>query len=262
LHNRRRRVAIRAIHEQQHQQILTENQAMSSTATSRVTLQLPVWQTARFKLLGLIPLAFFLARLVDYWRWDTLAHIWWNCHVANLTLAIGIFLGNLLLMRLAVLWLILGLPPWLIDMLSSGIVWPVSVLTHLGGAVLGLLVAYRVRRVVGGVDLVFSLTATLALSDAARVQRERGVSLVWRDESLVQQLLAILAGQLGFDRHRALVVGMGFGEALSRAAAAIRFKRSLCRTSPQISRWFARLRCWRTQSCRRHKGHCRLTPGY
>lgn len=94
---------------------------------------------------GLVPLAFFAVRMVDYLNWGTPAHIWWSCHIANLTLGIGLLLNNALLIRLAVLWLILGLPPWALDMAVTRIVWPVSWLTHLGGALFGLLVLWKVR---------------------------------------------------------------------------------------------------------------------
>jgi hypothetical protein len=94
---------------------------------------------------GLVPLAFFVVRLVDYLNWGTPAHIWWSCHVANLTLGVGMLLNNRLLIRIAVLWLVLGLPPWALDMAVTRIVWPLSLLTHLGGALFGLLVLGKVR---------------------------------------------------------------------------------------------------------------------
>lgn len=106
---------------------------------------LPLW----FRLTGLIPLFFFIVRLVDYVKWGTPSHIWWSCHVANLTLAVGMLCGNLLLMRLASLWLILGVPPWALDMMLTRIVWPSSLLTHLGGAVVALFVLFKVRMVRG-----------------------------------------------------------------------------------------------------------------
>lgn len=102
---------------------------------------LPRW----FRLSGLIPLGFFVIRLVDYINWGTPSQIWWSCHVANLMLAVGMLLSNLLLIRLATLWLLLGLPPWGLDMALTKIVWPSSLLTHLGGAVLAVLVLAKVR---------------------------------------------------------------------------------------------------------------------
>ncbi|MBI1760880.1 MAG: hypothetical protein HYR56_05515 [Acidobacteria bacterium] len=114
---------------------------MRTAASTKDALPFPRW----FRLTGLVPLVFFLVRLVDYVKWDTPSHLWWSCHVANLTLAIGMLAGNSLLMRLASLWLILGLPPWVLDMWATRLVWPVSLLTHLGGALFALWVIAKVR---------------------------------------------------------------------------------------------------------------------
>jgi hypothetical protein len=121
-----------------------------SAEPSVVTAALaPAWQRWWFRLAGLIPLAFFIIRLVDYLKWGTPAHIWWNCHIANLTLGVGMLLGNLLLIRLAAIWLLLGVPPWFIDMVFTGVIWPIAILTHVGGAALGLMALHWVRMVRG-----------------------------------------------------------------------------------------------------------------
>jgi hypothetical protein len=57
-------------------------------------------------------------------------HILWSCHIANLTLAIGLFLANLLMIRLASYLLILGVLPWLLDMVAIQRITPVSLLCH------------------------------------------------------------------------------------------------------------------------------------
>lgn len=118
---------------------------MSAESPAVTAVTVPAWQTWRFRLAGLIPLAFFIIRLVDYLKWSTPAHIWWNCHIANLTLGIGMLLGNLLLIRLAAIWLLLGVPPWFIDMVFTGIIWPIAILTHVGGAAMGLVALRQVR---------------------------------------------------------------------------------------------------------------------
>ena len=53
--------------------------------------------------------------------------------------------GNLLLIRLAAIWLLLGVPPWFIDMVFTGIIWPIAILTHVGGAAMGLVALRQVR---------------------------------------------------------------------------------------------------------------------
>ena len=118
---------------------------MSAESPAVAATVVPTWQTWRFRLAGLIPLAFFMLRVADYVKWDKPANIWWNCHVANLTLGMGMLLGNRLLIRVAAIWLLLGVPPWFIDMVFTGIIWPLAVLTHVGGAAVGLVALKWVR---------------------------------------------------------------------------------------------------------------------
>lgn len=95
------------------------------------------WQTNWFRLLGILPLLFFLARVVEYAVVaKTPEQILWCCHISNLLLAAGMFLANPFLIRIAVFWLILGLPPWILDMVVSRLITPVSIFSHLGGFVM------------------------------------------------------------------------------------------------------------------------------
>ena len=64
--------------------------------------------TARFRLLGILPLTFFLAQAVHYWRIDQLGHMLWMCNMGNLMLAVGLFLDQPVLIRVAVIWSIPG----------------------------------------------------------------------------------------------------------------------------------------------------------
>src|SRR5262245_64552585 len=107
----------------------------------------PPWRTFRFRLLGLLPLCFFIARGIEYMVIaKTPEQMLWSCHVSNLMLAAGLFMGNPFLIRIAVFWQILGLPPWLLDMLWSKIVTVVAIFSHLGGVI----VAIAAVRQVGG----------------------------------------------------------------------------------------------------------------
>jgi hypothetical protein len=106
----------------------------------------PIEQAARFRLWRVLPLSVFLVRFFEY----TLiikapVHILWSCHIANLTLAIGLFLANLLMIRLASYLLILGVLPWLLDMVAIQRITPVSLFSHLGGAGMTIIVLRRVR---------------------------------------------------------------------------------------------------------------------
>jgi len=102
-------------------------------------------RTRRFRLLGILPLLFFLARVVEYAVVSkTPEQILWCCHISNLLLAIGMFLANPFLIRVAVFWLILGLPPWILDMVVSRLITPVSIFSHLGGFVLAMVAIRQV----------------------------------------------------------------------------------------------------------------------
>src|SRR5882724_5571480 len=68
--------------------------------------------TTRFRLLGVLPLTFFLAQAVHYWRIDQLGHLLWLCNIGNLLLAVGLFLDQSVLIRVAVIWSIPGLFVW------------------------------------------------------------------------------------------------------------------------------------------------------
>jgi hypothetical protein len=101
---------------------------------------IPPWQTLRFRLLGFLPLCFFIVRGIEYMVVaKTPEQMLWSCHVSNLMLAAGLFLGNPFLIRIAVLWQILGLPPWLIDMLLSRQITAVRIFSHLGGAIVAII---------------------------------------------------------------------------------------------------------------------------
>ena len=106
---------------------------------------IPPWQTSRFRLLGLLPLCFFIARAIEYVAIaKTPEQMLWSCHVSNLMLAVGMFLGNPLLIRVAVFWQILGLPPWIMDAVVSGMIKPVSIFSHLGGSIVAIIAIRQV----------------------------------------------------------------------------------------------------------------------
>ena len=117
------------------------NHAMGSDETS---LNEP-WRKIGFRLLGFLPLSFFAARFVEYVVVaKTPEQILWACHISNLLLAVGMFLASPFLIRIAFFWLILGAPPWIVDMVWSRLVTPVSVFSHLGGVVLAIVAIRKV----------------------------------------------------------------------------------------------------------------------
>lgn len=110
---------------------------------------IPPWQTLRFRLLGFLPLCFFLARAVEYMIVaKTPEQMLWSCHVSNLMLAAGLFMGNPFLIRVAVFWQILGVPPWILattmEMAWLKPVTLVSILSHLGGFIVAVIAIRQV----------------------------------------------------------------------------------------------------------------------
>ncbi len=99
---------------------------------------------ARFRLLGLLPLSFFLIHSLYYVRHGGLSHMLWMCNIGNLVLAIGLLLDQPSLIRLAVFWLIPGLPLWIWFLVMRGGWLLTSTFSHVGGSIVGLVAIQRV----------------------------------------------------------------------------------------------------------------------
>ena len=97
------------------------------------------------RLLGLLPLIFFIAQGVHYWRIDQLGHLLWMCNVGNLLLALGLFLEKPLVVRLAAIWTIPGLIVWFIYVVLAWGVFLTSTLAHVGGIIVALIALRRYR---------------------------------------------------------------------------------------------------------------------
>ena len=98
-----------------------------------------------FRWLAAAPAFFFLAYLAAALQDGKGAESLWMCHVANLILSAGIAAGWPRAVGLAVSWIVIGIPLWIYDMLNTGEVSAVSVLSHLGGLAVGLYALRRVR---------------------------------------------------------------------------------------------------------------------
>jgi hypothetical protein len=68
----------------------------------------------RLRLLGFLPLVFFLAQGVHYWRSNELGHMLWMCNIGNLILALGLFFNNPVVVRLAAIWMLPGILVWFV----------------------------------------------------------------------------------------------------------------------------------------------------
>lgn len=97
-----------------------------------------------FRLLGFLPLVFFLAQGAHYWRINELGHMLWMCNIGNLVLAIGLFINNALLIRIAVIWMFPGLAVWLVYVVLAWGMFLTSTLAHVGGLIVGIVAIRRV----------------------------------------------------------------------------------------------------------------------
>jgi hypothetical protein len=94
--------------------------------------------------LGMLPLAFFLAQVVHYWRINELGHLMWMCNIGNLLFAVGLFLRLRRLMLIAIIWTIPGLFIWLLYVVLAWGVFFSSTLAHIGGLAVGMLVLRKI----------------------------------------------------------------------------------------------------------------------
>lgn len=125
------------------------------------------------RLLGLLPLIFFAARLIEYvWIARTPEQILWCCHISNLILGVGLLSLHPRSIRIASLWIIVGVPPWALDMVMTGLITPVSILSHLGGALVALVALRRFR--VTGFDWAPALLYFLVLQQLTRLLTDPG----------------------------------------------------------------------------------------
>jgi len=113
---------------------------------------------SQFRLLGILPLAFFLAQAIHYWQINQLGHMLWMCNIGNLLLALGLFLEQPLLVRVAVMWMVPGLLVWFAYVVPTwgmlltgrfsytellGVVS--STLAHLGGFTVGMVALRKIK---------------------------------------------------------------------------------------------------------------------
>lgn len=99
----------------------------------------------QMRLLGLLPLIFFLAQGVHYWRIKQLGHMLWMCNVGNLLLAMGLFLEKPLVIRFSAIWMIPGLVVWFLFVVLAWGVFLTSTLAHVGGLIVALIALSKVR---------------------------------------------------------------------------------------------------------------------
>ncbi|HEV8589722.1 MAG TPA: hypothetical protein VGQ72_12655 [Pyrinomonadaceae bacterium] len=98
----------------------------------------------RFRLLGVLPLMFFLVQTIHYWRYGGMGNLLWMCNAGNVLLGVGLLLGHREMIRAAAIWTIPGLAIWIkYVLLASGFYFSTT-LAHLGGITVGLIALRRI----------------------------------------------------------------------------------------------------------------------
>ena len=129
----------------------------------------------RFRLIGLWPLAFFLAQAVHYWRVGGMGNLLWMCNVGNLLLAVGLFLNHREMIRAAAIWTIPGLGIWIRYVVFEYDFVVSSALAHVGGIIVALIVLRRVR--MDRIAWVYAFVWYLFMQVTARLVTDRRLNV-------------------------------------------------------------------------------------
>ena len=95
-------------------------------------------ESIQVRLLGVLPLTFFLVQGIHYWRINELGNMLWMCNMGNLVLALGLFLANAPLIRISVIWMIPGFVVWFVYVVWAWGAFLSSTLAHVGGLAVGI----------------------------------------------------------------------------------------------------------------------------
>ena len=143
----------------------------------------------KLRLLGLLPLIFFLAQFVHYWRINELGNMFWMCNIGNLILATGLFLEKPVVIRLAAIWTLPGLVVWFLYVVLTWGVFLTSTLAHVGGLIVAMIALryYGMDRTAWrwafGWSLVVQLASRFFTSPALNVNLAHAVQSGWPFQS-------------------------------------------------------------------------------
>lgn len=98
----------------------------------------------RYRLLGVLPLIFFLVQTIHYWRFGGMGNLLWICNLGNVLLGIGLLIDQRELIRAAGIWTIPGLLIWIVYVLLPSGFYFSTTLAHVGGIIVGLIALKRV----------------------------------------------------------------------------------------------------------------------
>lgn len=96
------------------------------------------------RILGALP-AFFYAIHAGFWIVRGVPeNALWTCHIASLLIGLGMVVLRPRFAAIGMLWVLLGLPLWILDLSAGGEFLPTSALTHVGAPLIALVFFRRV----------------------------------------------------------------------------------------------------------------------
>lgn len=88
--------------------------------------------------LGAAGVVFYCAHASQHLQAGHPEHLLWVCHLGALAVGVGLIAGWPGGVSTGLLWLTVGVPMWVYDLITGGEFLPTSTLTHVGGFLLGL----------------------------------------------------------------------------------------------------------------------------
>lgn len=92
----------------------------------------------QLRLGGLAAILFFLAHACYQHAHGRVENLLWACHLADLGIGIGLLFGSRCITATSLVMLGFGVPMWLVGIATGGEFYPTSVLTHVGGSLVGI----------------------------------------------------------------------------------------------------------------------------
>lgn len=93
---------------------------------------------ARVRILGILAMACYAIHAADSLHRGEPWNLLWACNLACLLVGLGLAGGWAGINAIGAVWLFFGIPMWLLDLANGGEFIATSVLTHVGGLILGI----------------------------------------------------------------------------------------------------------------------------
>ena len=90
------------------------------------------------RLVGALPLVFYALHMVKHVHAGDPGNMLWACHLSNLLIGVGLLVNWQTGVGAGLLWLSVGVPFWIIWLVGGGEFFVTSMLTHVGGAAVGI----------------------------------------------------------------------------------------------------------------------------